>query len=134
MTMPAPGERLTEIRLGPFDAAAVAAYARASGDDNPIHTDRKLAEAAGFQAPPVHGMRLLAEIGPALAAWRPDLELGRLAGTFVDPLLVGEEAILAGRVLKSDAEAALLRVTIQGPRRAPCVVAEAVLRPKGAAR
>ena len=39
MNMPAPGERLPEQRVGPFDAAAVAAYARASGDDNPIHTE-----------------------------------------------------------------------------------------------
>ncbi|MFO1117371.1 MAG: MaoC family dehydratase [Beijerinckiaceae bacterium] len=130
--MPAPGERLPEQRVGPFDAAAVAAYARASGDDNPIHTEPTVARAAGFDAPPVHGMRLMAAIEPALAAWRPDLRLSRLSGTFAVPLLVGEAATFSGRVLKSDDASAFLRVTIQGPRRGPCLVAEAQVAPRGA--
>ncbi|MDE2362066.1 MAG: MaoC family dehydratase [Hyphomicrobiales bacterium] len=133
MTLPAPGEKLDEIPIGPFDATAVAAYARASGDDNPIHLDPALAASVGFAAPPVHGMRLMAEIGPALAAWRPDLAIRRLAGAFAEPLLVGEPAKLAARVLKREADSVLLRVTIQGPRRGPCLVAEAVLAPGSAA-
>jgi acyl dehydratase len=130
--MPTPGEKLTESRVGPFDAATVAAYARASGDDNPLHTDASIAAAAGLPAPPVHGMRLMAAIEPALAAWRPDLRLARLAGTFAELLLIDEDARLSGRVLKSDPAQVLMRVTIQGPRRGPCLVAEAVLTPRAA--
>lgn len=132
MNMPAPGERLPEQRVGPFEAAAVAAYARASGDDNPIHVDATLARTVGVDAPPVHGMRLMAAIEPALAAWRPDLRLSRLSGTFAMPLLVGEAATLSARVLRSDDTGAFLRVTIQGPRRGPCLVAEAQLAPREA--
>jgi acyl dehydratase len=127
MNMPAAGDKLTETRIGPFDAAAVAAYAAASGDDNPLHTDPSMAKAAGFDAPPVHGMRLMAELEPALAAWRPDLRVARLSGTFATPLLIGEAAALSGRVLKSDGGEVLMRLTVQGPRRGPSLVAEARL-------
>lgn len=128
-SLPEAGSRLPETSLGPFDAPAVAAYAAASGDDNPLHADPALAAAAGFPAPPVHGMRLMAAIEPALAAWRPDLRVARLSATFVEPLLVGEAAKLTGRVVRAGAEI-VLRVVVQGPRRGPCVLAEAVLAPR----
>jgi 3-hydroxybutyryl-CoA dehydratase len=127
----AKGDTLAETIVGPFDAADVAAYAQASGDDNPLHTNPALAEAAGFAAPPVHGMCLMAAIEPALHAWRPDHCLKRLAGTFAEPLLIGEVARLTARVLRAGPEI-LVRVNIQGPRRGPCVVAEAVLVAKQA--
>ena len=130
MTTPlARGDKMPEAPVGPFDPAAVAAYAAASGDDNPLHLDSAIAARAGFAAPPVHGMRLMAEIAPALAAWRPDMAIRRLSGTFVEPLLIGEAAILSGRVLRADGEI-LVRVAIQGPRRGPSVLAEATLVPK----
>ena len=127
------GDKMPETPVGPFDAAAVAAYAAASGDDNPLHLDPALAARAGFSAPPVHGTRLMAEIVPALAAWRPDMAIRRLSGTFVEPLLIGERAILSGRVLRAAGEI-LVRVSIQGPRRGPSVLAEATLVPKEGAR
>lgn len=127
MTTPlARGDRMPETAVGPFDAAEIAAYAAASGDDNPLHLDPALAARAGFAAPPVHGMRLMAEVAPALARWRPDMAVKRLSGTFVEPLLVGEAATLSGRVMRADAEI-LVRVTIQGPRRGPSLLAEAIL-------
>ncbi len=129
---PARGEKIAERTLGPFDARAVAAYAAASGDDNPLHLEPALAAAAGFAAPPVHGMRLMAEIEPALAVWRPDLAVRKLSGTFVEPLLAGEEARLTGRVMRVGDEV-LVRVSIQGPRRGPCVLAEATLVDRTAA-
>ena len=94
-------------------------------------TEPTVARAVGFDAPPVHGMRLMAAIEPALGEWRPDLRLSRLSGTFAVPLLVGEAATFSGRVLKSDDASAFLRVTIQGPRRGPSV-AEAQVAPRGA--
>lgn len=120
---------MPETPVGPFDVAAVAAYAAASGDDNPLHLDPALAARAGFAAPPVHGMRLMAEIAPALTRWRPDMALRRLSGTFVEPLLIGEAAALSGRVMRVDGEI-LVRVSIQGPRRGPNLLAEAILVPK----
>lgn len=125
--MIARGDTMPERAVGPFGAAEVAAYADASGDANPLHTDAALARAAGFSAPPVHGMLLMAAIEPALAAWRPDLRLKRFAGQFAEPLLTGEAATLSARVVRAGEGEALLRVIVQGPRRAPCFVGEAVL-------
>ena len=133
MTSPlARGDKMPETPVGPFATADVAAYAAASGDDNPLHLDPALAARAGFAAPPVHGMRLMAEIGPALARWRPDMTLKRLSGTFVEPLLIGEVATLSARVMRADGEI-LVRVAVQGPRRGPSLLAEAILVPKDGA-
>jgi acyl dehydratase len=129
--LPAAGERLLDIVVGPFDALAVAGYAIASDDHNPLHVDAAFATAAGFAAPPVQGMRLLAAVESALIDWRPDMRLKQLAGTFALPLLVGEQARLSARVMRVDAHKAevLMRILIQGPQRGPSVVAEAILTP-----
>ena len=71
----------------------------------------------------------MAEIAPALARWRPDMAVKRLSGTFVEPLLIGEAATLSGRVMRADGEI-LVRVSIQGPRRGPSLLAEAILVPR----
>ncbi len=126
------GDKMPESPVGPYREADVAAYAAASGDDNPLHLDPALAARAGFAAPPVHGMRLMAEIAPALAGWRPDMALKRLSGTFVEPLLIGEAATISGRVMRVEGEI-LVRVAIQGPRRGPSLLAEAILVPRAQA-
>lgn len=126
--LPSVGERVPEWRIGPFDAAALEAYAAASGDRNPLHLDAALARAIGFPAPPVHGMKLLAAFEPMLAAWRRDLFLARLAGKFVQPVLRGEEVTLTGRVLRASwQEGVLVRLLAHGEQRAPAIVGEALL-------
>jgi acyl dehydratase len=130
--LPALGERLPEMRIGPFDALALARYAEASGDDNPLHLDDALARSIGLEAPPVHGMKLLAAFEPMLAAWRGDLVLTRLAGKFVQPVLRGEAIVLSGRVLRvSMAEGVFLRLFAHGSARVPAIIAEATLRVPG---
>jgi acyl dehydratase len=127
-SLPAPGERLPERNIGPFDAAALARYAEVSGDDNPLHLDDALARSVGFPAPPVHGMKLLAAFEPMLAAWRGDLLLTRLAGKFVQPVLRGERVLLSGRVLRSSAEEGVfLRLFAHGEARVPAIIGEATL-------
>jgi acyl dehydratase len=130
------GDRWEDTILGPFNQASIIAYANASHDHNPLHVDPKISAAAGFAAVPVHGMRLLAAVEVLLAKWRPDLRLKRLAGTFTQPLLVGETARLNGRVLRVEHSGSeiLMRILIQGPRRGPSVVAEAVLTPRAESR
>ncbi|MEL7047182.1 MAG: MaoC family dehydratase [Pseudomonadota bacterium] len=46
---------------------AIDAFARASGDHNPLHTDREFAIAAGFPDRIAHGMLLASWISAALA-------------------------------------------------------------------
>jgi acyl dehydratase len=136
LPLPGIGERLPEWRIGPFDGDALARYAEASGDANPLHLDDALARAIGFPAPPVHGMKLLAAFEPLLIAWRRDLFLERLDGKFVQPVLRGEGVTLSGRVLRSsEREGVFLRLIAQGGQRAPALIGEAVMsRPRVAGR
>ncbi len=129
--LPEVGDRLPPLEIGPFDAAALARYAEVSGDDNPLHLDDALAGSIGFAAPPVHGMKLLAAFQSLLKAWREDLTVVSLGGTFVQPVLRGEKATLTGRVLRvSLQEGVFVRLYAHGPGRAPAIIADATLRPQ----
>jgi acyl dehydratase len=129
--LPEAGERLPPLEIGPFDAEALLRYAEVSGDDNPLHLDDALAAKIGFAAPPVHGMKLLAAFEPMLRAWRDDLDIVRFGGTFVQPVLRGEKAVLTGRVVRaSPAEGVFVRLYAHGASRAPAIMADATLRPK----
>lgn len=121
------GDVLPHTPIGPFDAAALAAFATASGDDNPLHLVAAVAAEAGFAAPPVHGVLLMAQIEPALAAWRPQARLARLTAQFLEPLLAGEHGHVTGRCLAAEDGRAIVRVFVRGPRRAPCLIGEATL-------
>jgi len=130
--LPQVGERLPPLEIGPFDALALARYAEVSGDDNPLHLDDALARNVGFAAPPVHGMKLLAAFEALLRSWRGDLVIASLGGTFVQPVLRGEKATLTGRVLRaSQEEGVFVRLYAHGPGRAPAIIADATLRPRG---
>lgn len=127
--LPEAGERLPPMEIGPFDAAALARYAQVSGDDNPLHLDDALAAKIGFPAPPVHGMKLLAAFEPMLKAWRGDLVVTQLGGTFVQPVLRGDKVTLTGRVLRaSPEEGVFVRLYAHGSSRAPAIMADATLR------
>ena len=122
------GEAIEPGRYGPFDAAAVAAYAAASGDDNPLHTDPAIAARAGLPRPPVHGMLLMGCFEPFLAAWRPGVQVIRLSGKFIRPVLIGEVIEVSGKVVRAAAEApAVLRLVIKRDGDLVCL-AEAVVR------
>lgn len=56
MTAPVPDPATTRLRLTRAD---VAAYAAASGDDNPIHSSDGAAEQAGLKGVVAHGMLLM---------------------------------------------------------------------------
>lgn len=130
--LPAPGDRLPEMTIGPFDAEALKRYAQASGDDNPLHLDDDLAQMIGLAAPPVHGMKLFAFFEAYLANWRPDLAIASMSGKFVQPLLRGETAKLSGRVLRASAEdGVFVRLFAHGSARVPAIIGEATLRPHG---
>ena len=126
------GDKLPEVIIGPFDAAALRRYAEVSGDDNPLHLDDALATKIGLAAPPVHGMKLLAAFEPMLKNWRSDLTLVSFGGKFVQPILRGETVTLSGRVLRASETEVFVRLFAQGAARAPGVIGEATLKRVGA--
>lgn len=125
------GDRLPEIVIGPFDAEALARYARVSGDDNPLHLDDAVAQKIGLAAPPVHGMKLLAAFEPMLQGWLSDFALVAFAGKFIQPILRGEKVTLSGRVLRATETEIFVRLFAQGAARAPGIIGEATLRRLG---
>lgn len=72
-------------------------YAEASGDRNPLHTDPAFARAAGFEAPVVHGMLVMAALGRLLTQTFPAVGLKVFEVTFKKPLLMGQGAILCAK-------------------------------------
>jgi acyl dehydratase len=94
------GEKLPTLVIGPFTQENLASYAEVSGDSNPLHLNRSLAQNFGFSSCPVHGMLLLSAFERYLCEWRSDLVLLSLNGQFLTPVLEGECATLSGRVAK----------------------------------
>ncbi len=123
------GESLDACRFGPFASSDVEGYAAASGDDNPLHTDPTIAARAGLARPPVHGMLVMGCFEPFLAAWRPGVQVTRLAAKFIRPVLVGESIDVSGKVVQAAPDAAaVLRLTVKRGGDLVCL-AEATILP-----
>jgi acyl dehydratase len=120
------------LSFGPFPQDALIAYARVSGDDNPIHLEAQLANRVGLAAPPVHGMLVMSCFKPAIGAWRRDLRLTQLKAKFAQPLLSGDHVEISGRVVQAregDAPQAIMRLMAHSGQRALVILAEATLVP-----
>ena len=114
--------------FGPFTAARVAAYAAASGDDNPLHSDAALAARAGLERPPVHGMLTMGCFEPFLKEWRPAAVIVKLSGKFIRPVLVGDTVEISGKVVQAGGHGrpAVIRLMARNGRDLVCL-AEAFL-------
>ena len=108
------GETIAPCRFGPFSADAVAAYAIASDDTNPLHSDPALAAKAGLTRPPIHGMLIMGCFESYLAAWRPGATIRKLSAKFIRPVLVDEGIEVMGKVVQAvPGQAAVLRLTVK---------------------
>jgi len=127
--LPPVGTTFAELRFGPLDAAMVSAYAVASGDDNPIHTDPAAARAVGLAGPIVQGMLSMALAGRALAGWLPAARCVKLSCRFALPVPVGATLTVGARVVQRDdtARRAVLRVAIRSEDGRMAAMAEAVM-------
>ena len=123
------GEVISPRRYGPFDASDVEAYAAASGDDNPLHTDPTLAARAGLPRPPVHGMLLMGCLEPFLQGWKPGARVVKLASKFIRPVLVGDDIEVSGKVVQAThGVPAIVRLTVKRDETIVCL-AEVFVQP-----
>ena len=93
----------------------VIAYAKASGDHNPLHLDDEVARAAGFDRVIAHGMYTMGALASWLVEWLGDPSaLIRLHVNFRAPVLVEENIVCGGRVrsLDPDRRVAVLEVWV----------------------
>lgn len=132
MSVPRPGERLPSAALGPFDAAAIARYARASGDDNPVHLDAAAARAIGLPDQIAHGMMVMGQLSRVALGWRTGAVLETFECRFTRPVPAGATLTGDGRVAKVEAlgngHRVILRLLAREATGAIAVMGEATLR------
>jgi meromycolic acid (3R)-3-hydroxyacyl-[acyl-carrier protein] dehydratase HadB len=81
----------------------IRAYADASGDDNPVHSDEAAAKAAGLPGIIAHGMLTMSLLGRALMTWTGDPDRVRLFGVrFTGIVRPGDRLTAQGRVVSVD--------------------------------
>ena len=107
------GETVAGRQFGPFGAEDVAAYALASGDDNPLHVDPTIAAKAGLAGVPIHGMLIMACFESFLREWREDVLVRKLSSKFIRPVLIDEAFEVSGKVVRVDAGDAVLRLMVK---------------------
>lgn len=97
--LPASGGKTAEVAADAledrFSADDIAAYARASLDFNPIHTDPAAAHALGLPRPIVHGMLLLGRAASAAAERFAPGPAGSIDCLFLAPVLEGDRVRFA---------------------------------------
>jgi acyl dehydratase len=80
----------------------LARYADASGDQNPIHQDDRVARSVGLPGVIAHGMFTMALAARAVEAWSDGAEVVELGCKFTKPVVVpaddGVEVQVAGKV------------------------------------
>jgi acyl dehydratase len=93
------GETLTPLICPPITRELLHAYAEASGDHNPLHTDSATAQAAGQPDVIAHGMLVMSFVGRMLRLALPDAQLQRFGVRFRAPTYLGDELICGGRII-----------------------------------
>ncbi len=135
MSPPRPGEKLPAVPLGPLDAAAIERYARASGDDNPVHLDPATARAIGLSDQIAHGMLVMGRLSRLALGWRADAVLESFECRFTRPVPAGSALTGDGRVAKVDAlndgHRVILRLLARDADGAIAAMGEATLRLPG---
>lgn len=96
------GDILPDLELPVVRRSALALYAKASGDHNPIHIDVEFARKAGMPDVIAHGMLLMAWIGRLLTGWAPQRDLREFGVRFTAITHVGERITCTGRVSEKE--------------------------------
>lgn len=104
--------------------ADLLAYAEASGDHNPIHSDESVALAVGLPGVIAHGMLTLGLVASAVEAWTDGAGVLELGTKFTSPVVVpaagAAEVVVAVKSTKVDEEVGsvtlVLEVTCAGQK------------------
>jgi len=98
--------RVTQVQIN--------AYAEASGDPNPIHTNEEFARAVGLPGTIAHGMLSLGILAGAVARWAGGSErLTALGARFSRPLLPGDTLTCSGRVIAVEEASGVVSLAVE---------------------
>lgn len=92
------GDELTPVVRPTIDRVAIARYAGASGDFNPLHVDEDYARRCGFPSATAHPMLALGWIGQFVGEWLKGGPVKRLSARFVKIIWPGDQLTCRGRV------------------------------------
>lgn len=130
--LPAVGSTIPDLRIGRISQSQTRRYASASLDNNPLHSDIDAARAVGLDQPIVHGMLVFGQFERALMAWRRDLKILRLHGTFLQPLPINTGIAFSSRVAArrrdGDGEHLAVRISVRTDQDIAVCVGEAEVR------
>lgn len=109
------------------------AYARASGDQNPIHQNEEFAKSVGLPDLIAHGMHTMAKVGQYVADWAGDPgAVVRLKTRFTSVVPVaksgGNEVTVSGTVRSKQGDRAVLDVIASLPDGTKVAQGEAEVR------
>ncbi|MCY0870202.1 MAG: MaoC/PaaZ C-terminal domain-containing protein [Firmicutes bacterium] len=94
-----PGDEWPSLHAGPVTLEHLRAYADASGDDNPIHTDEEAARGFGLPGVIAHGMLTMGWMSRQLLSAMTDRgELVELSVRFRSMVKLGDVVTCAARV------------------------------------
>ena len=94
------GDLLPALQLPPVDRTALALFAGASGDHNPIHIDTDFARRSGMPDVFAQGMLGMAWVGRVLTGWAPQSRLRRFDVRFQGITHLGNARRCSGRVVE----------------------------------
>ena len=108
------GMVLRDATIPGLSPAEIAQYASVSGDDNPVHTDRQLANDLGLEDVPVQGMFLMALVNSYVNDWPHCDTIRKLSMRFVAPALAIRTIRISGKVvlLNNQNHTTTVRVTL----------------------
>lgn len=94
------GTELPVLQLPPVSRTALALFAGASGDHNPVHIDLDIARQAGMADVFAQGMLGMAWLGRLLTHWMPQAQLRRFDVRFLGMTHLGHAMRCGGRVVE----------------------------------
>lgn len=97
-----PGDELPPLTPPPISVETLVRFAKASGDDNPIHLNHATAASRGYDGVIAHGMLSMAYLGRLVTGWAPQHRIRSLRARFVGPTPVGAMVTCTGRVRSVD--------------------------------
>ncbi|MBT1098049.1 MaoC/PaaZ C-terminal domain-containing protein [Streptomyces sp. Tu102] len=106
------GDELPELALPPISRAALALFAGAGGDHNPIHIDLDVARSAGFEDVFAHGMLSMAYLGRLLTNWVPQRRIRSYTVRFSAITPVHSAPTCRGKVVEVQDGLATLELTV----------------------
>lgn len=108
-----PGDELAPMSAPPISRLALALYAGASGDHNPIHVDLDFARQHGMDDVFAHGMLAAAYLGRMLTDGIPQPAIRSFSVRFAAIIQVHDRLSCRGRVLEKFSEEGELRARLE---------------------